>query len=132
MEYRIGETFQWGDDLLKTVADTDESLGCEQCYFYHSADCCNMVCMKICRGDDTDVHFEIVMGDKVKMEIECDAEYIKQVCEAAFYVYSNEDIANMCKSPVRFSVDEIDWNFNENRIVLAALAYYMYLKKNNK
>lgn len=34
MEYRIGETFQWGDDLLKTVADTDECSGCEQCYFF--------------------------------------------------------------------------------------------------
>ena len=36
MEYKIGEKFQWGDDLVRTVTDTDEYLGCEQCYFYHS------------------------------------------------------------------------------------------------
>ena len=71
MEYRIGETFQWGDDLVKTVADTDESLGCEQCYFCCDADCFKMDCMKICRGDNTDVHFEKVdelKGIRVKLE----------------------------------------------------------------
>ncbi len=63
MEYRIGETFQWGDDLVKTVVDTDEYLGCGQCYFYHNPDCCNMDCMEISRGDETNVHFEKV-GNK--------------------------------------------------------------------
>lgn len=60
MEYRIGETFQWGDDLVRTVVETDEFLGCEKCYFYHSADCYNINCMKASRGDETDVHFEKV------------------------------------------------------------------------
>ena len=63
MEYRIGETFQWGNDLVKTVADTDESLGCEQCYFCCDADCFNMNCMGASRGDETYVHFEKV-GNK--------------------------------------------------------------------
>lgn len=72
------------------------------------------------------------MENKVKMEIECDVEYIKQVCEAAGYAYSDEDIANMCKTPVQFSVDDVDTHPFEYRIVLASLAYYMYLKKNNK
>ncbi len=63
MEYRIGETFQWGDDLVKTVVDTDEYFGCEQCYFLHDADCSNMECMRLCRGDNADVHFEKV-GNK--------------------------------------------------------------------
>lgn len=60
MEYRIGETFQWGDDLVKTIADTDECCGCEQCFFFHDADCSNINCMGASRGDETDVHFEKV------------------------------------------------------------------------
>lgn len=66
MEYRIGETFQWGDDLVKTVADTDECCGCKQCYFSHSAGCYSMSmdCLKVGRGDETDVHFEKV-GNKL-------------------------------------------------------------------
>lgn len=138
MEYRIGETFQWGDDLVKTVVDTNEDFGCEQCYFYRNPGCGHMNCMGESRGDGTNVYFEKVdemnrvMENKVKMEIECNVEYIKQVCEAGGYAYSEEDIVNICKTPVRLSVDDIDRTPNEYRIVLAFLAYYMYLKNNNK
>lgn len=71
------------------------------------------------------------MSNKVKLEIEIDSWLIESICLSSGLAEGMElkrDIVEMCKIPIRFSANDIDWNTSEFKTVLSSLAYYMFLK----